>query len=283
VTPTAGSRLGAYKSSLRLAMRMDICIRLLLVFVSGASMSAQWIHHTDPKTPRMADGTPNLTAPLTRTADGKPDLSGIWMRVPPLKRDNPANNNLLDYMPAGATISMRPEAAAMYQHRRDVLGTGRPSERCLPHGIPDAMLPGVPYKIVETPGIVLILYEQLGRFRQVFTDGRAYPADAQPAWWGYSIGKWDGDAFLIETTGYNDKTWLDDSGHPHSDAMKTTERFRRLDFGHMELQVTIDDPKFYMQPFTATIPFEILPDTELIEDVCDNEKDAARISDIVGK
>jgi len=249
---------------------------ILLVLASVSS--AQWIHHPDPKTPRTADGKPNLTAPLSRTPDGRPDLSGVWIRVPPVKRDNPANNNLLDYMPDGATISMRPEAAALYQRRRDVLlGTGRPSERCLPHGIPDAMLPGVPYKIVETPGLVLILYEQLGRFRQVFTDGRAYPVDPQPAWWGYSIGKWDGDAFVIETTGYNDKTWLDDSGHPHSDAMKTTERFRRIDFGHMEIGITIDDPKFYTQPFTVTIPFELLPDTDLIEDVCDNEKDAARI------
>jgi hypothetical protein len=264
-------------------IRVGISLGILLVFASVSS-GAQWIHHPDPKTPRTADGKPNLTAPLARTPDGKPDLSGVWLRVPPVKRDNPANNNLLDYMPDGATISMRPEAAALYQHRRDVLlGTGRPSERCLPHGIPDAMLPGVPYKFVETPGLVLILYEQLGRFRQVFTDGRTYPVDPQPAWWGYSIGKWDGDTFVIETTGYNDKTWLDDTGHPHSDAMKTTERFRRIDFGHMEMQITIEDPKVYTQPFTATIPFALLPDTDLIEDVCDNEKDAERIGNILGK
>jgi len=265
-------------------MKTGISLGILLVVASVSSAPAQWIHQPDPKTPRTTDGKPNLTAPVLRTSDGRPDLSGVWIRVPPVKRDNPSNNNLLDYMPAGATISMRPEAAALYQRRRDVLlGTGRPSERCLPHGIPDAMLPGVPYKIVETPGLVLILYEQLGRFRQVFTDGRTYPVDSQPAWWGYSIGTWDGDAFVIETTGYNDKTWLDDSGHPHSDAMKTTERFRRIDFGHMEMQVTIDDPKLYTQPFTVTIPFELLPDTDLIEDVCDNEKDASRIGTIVGK
>jgi len=264
--------------------RVRIGLGVMLLFASVSSDAAQWIHHPDPKTPRTADGRPNLTAPLSRTSDGKPDLSGVWMRVPPVKRDNPANNNLLDYMPDGATISMRPEAAALYQRRRDVLlGTGRPSERCLPHGIPDAMLPGVPYKIVQTPGLVLILYEQLGRFRQVFTDGRTYPVDPQPAWWGYSIGKWDGDAFVIETTGYNDKTWLDDTGHPHSDAMKTTERFRRIDFGHMEMQITIEDPKVYTQPFTATIPFALVPDTDLIEDVCDNEKDAERIRDILGR
>ena len=263
-------------------MRVDFGLAVLMVFAAVSALPAQWISHPDPKTPRTADGKPNLTAPVSRTPAGKPDLSGVWMRVPPSKRDNPSNNNLLDYMPNGATISMRPEAAALYQRRRDVLlGTGRPSERCLPHGIPDAMLPGIPYKFVETPGIMLILYEQLGRFRQVFMDGRTYPVDPQPAWWGYSIGKWDGDVFVIETTGYNDKTWLDDSGHPHSDAMKTTERFRRFDFGHMEMQITIEDPKIYTQPFTATIPFEVLPDTDLIEDVCDNEKDAARIKEIV--
>jgi hypothetical protein len=266
-----------------LIIRAGISFGIVLVLGGVSSARAQWIHHPDPKTPRTADGKPNLTARVSRTPDGRPDLSGVWMRVPPTKRDNPANNNLLDYMADGATISMRPEAAALYQRRRDVLlGTGRPSERCLPHGIPDAMLPGVPYKIVETPGLVLILYEQLGRFRQVFTDGRAYPVDPQPAWWGYSTGKWDGDAFVIETAGYNDKTWLDDSGHPHSDAMKTTERFRRIDFGHMEIRITIDDAKFYTQPFTVTIPFELLPDTDLIEDVCDNEKDAARIGTILG-
>jgi hypothetical protein len=265
-------------------IRINVFLGILFVIASVSSGRAQWLHHPDPKTPRTADGTPNLTAPFVRTPDGKPDLSGIWMRVPPGKRDNPANNNLLDYMPAGAMIPMRPDAAALYQRRRDVLlGTGRPSEQCLPHGIPDGMLPGVPYKILEMPGLTLLLYEQLGRFRQVFTDGRAYPVDPQPAWWGYSIGKWDGDVFVIETTGYNDKTWLDDSGHPHSDAMKTTERFRRINFGNMEMQITIDDPKMYTQPFTVTIPFVVLPDTELIEDVCDNEKDAARITTTVGK
>jgi len=117
---------------------------------------------------------------------------------------------------------------------------------------------------------VLILSEQLGRFRQVFTDGRGYPTDPHPAYFGYALGKWDGDAFVIESTGFNDMSWLDDSGHPHSDALKTTERFRRLDFGHMEMQITIDDPKTYVRPFTATIPFELLPDTELIEDVCES-------------
>jgi len=126
-------------------MRPAMSIGLLLVAIGVSPVSAQWIYHPDPRTPRTADGQPNLTAPTPRKADGKPDLSGIWIRIASTKRDNPANNNLLDYMPDGATIPMRPEAAALYQHRRDVLlGSGRPSERCLPHGIPDAMLPGIP-------------------------------------------------------------------------------------------------------------------------------------------
>lgn len=256
----------------------------LLVVAGVSAVSAQWIQHPDPKTPRTADGKPNLSAPLPRTPGGKPDLSGVWIRVPVERRDNPDNNNLLDYMPAGATIPMRPETAALYRHRRDVLlGSGRPSERCLPHGIPDAMLPGTPFKMIETPGVTLILYEQLSRFRQVFTDGRKHPVDPQPAWLGYGIGRWDGDVFVIETAGFNDKTWLDDSGHPHSEAMKTTERFRRIDFGRMQLQVTIEDPQMYTQPFTVTIPLQILPDTDLIEDACDNEKDRALIGSGLGK
>jgi hypothetical protein len=265
-------------------MRKRFVSVCFLGVIAAGSLEAQWLNHPDPKTPRTADGRPNLTAPAPRKPDGTPDLSGIWIRVAATRRDNPGNNNLLDYMPPGATISMHPEAEALYRHRRDVLlGATRPSERCMPHGIPDAMLPGVPFKFVETPGLMLILYEQLGRYRQVFTDGRAYPVDPQPAYLGYSLGKWDGDAFVIESTGFSDVSWLDDSGHPHSDAMKTTERFRRTDFGHMEMRVTIDDPKTYTEPFTATIPFELLPDTELIEDVCDNEKDAQRIQSIMVK
>ena len=262
-------------------MRQRFAGLCVMIMVGSGPVHSQWLNHPDPKTPRTADSKPDLKAPAPRSADGTPDLSGIWIRIAATRRDNPGNNNLLDYMPAGATIAMRPEAEALYRHRRDVLlGSGRPSERCLPHGIPDAMLPGTPYKIVQTPGVVLILYEQLSRFRQVFTDGRSQPVDPQPAWLGYSTGRWDGDAFVVETAGFNDKTWLDDSGHPHSDALKTTERFRRIDFGHMEMQITIDDPLTYTRPFTATIQFELLPDTELIEDACDNERDAERIKEI---
>lgn len=155
-----------------------------------------------------------------------------------------------------------------------MLGAGRPSERCLPHGVLGSMLPNIPFKVVETPGLTLILTEQLTQFRQIFTDGRGLPGDMQPAWFGYSVGRWDGDVFVIESAGFTDKTWLDDSGHPNTERMRTEERFRRVDFGHMVLEVIVDDPGAYTKPWSVTIPLELMADTELIEDVCDNEKDA---------
>ena len=110
-------------------------------------------------------------------------------------------------------------------------------------------------------------------YRQIFTDGRAHPVDPNPTWFGYSIGRWEGNAFVVDTRGFNDKSWLDDSGHPHSDALHTIERFRRPDFGHLEIEVTIDDPKSYLAPWSVPLHFQLLPDTELIEDICENEKD----------
>jgi len=136
------------------------------------------------------------------------------------------------------------------------------------------------FKITQYPGLTLILYEEFMRFRQIFTDGRALPKDMDPAWFGYSTGKWDGDAFVVETAGYNDQSWLDDAGHPHTEAMRTTERFTRPDFGHMEMQLTIDDPKAYLKPWSVTLQFVLMPDTELIEDLCDNERDGKHM---VGK
>jgi hypothetical protein len=185
-------------------------------------------------------------------------------------------------MPDGAQIRMKPEAETLYLHRRNVLkGGGRPSQECLPHSIPDSMLPGVMFKFVQIPDETIILFEEFNHFRQIFTDGRALPVDPQPAWWGYSVGRWDGNAFVVTTSGFNDRSWLDDTGHPHSEALRTTERFRRIDFGHMEMQVTIDDAQTYLAPFTATVRLELVPDTELIENICENEKDSDHI--VLGK
>jgi hypothetical protein len=255
----------------------------------AATVSAQWINYPVHGTPRTKDGKPNLTAPAPKARDGKPDLSGIWEGIDPavnravLWKGDAGNGfdtaddpsfDLENFMPEGAKIPMRPEAATLFQQRVQSFAAGRPSGRCLPHGIPDAMLIGADFKIVQNPGLTLILYEEFNHYRQVFTDGRNHPGEMTPAWFGYSIGKWDRDAFVVDTAGFNDRTWLDDHGHPHTEALHTIERFRRRDFGHMEMQLTIDDPKAYTAPWTAAMQFRLLPDTDLIEDVCDNERDS---------
>ena len=263
-------------------MRLLVGCLVACVLLAG-SAAAQWVTVKLPRTPRTADGKPNLTAPTPRTPDGKPDFSGIWRRVASNKKDNEDGNfNLLDWMPDGAQIRMKPDAEQLYLHRRNVLkGGGRPSQECLPHSIPDSMLPGVMFKIVQSADETIILFEEFNHFRQIFTDGRALPVDPQPAWWGYSIGRWDGNTFVVTTSGFNDRSWLDDTGHPHSEALKTTERFRRIDFGHMEMQVTLEDPDTYLAPFTATVRFDLQADTELLENICENEKDSEHI--VLGK
>jgi hypothetical protein len=237
------------------------------------ALLGQWISLTLPNTPRTPDGKPNLSAPAPRTAAGEPDLSGIW-RV--------ATGRYLQNFAADlGEAPFRPEAAALYRVRADSLGKGRPSEQCIPHSIPDGMLVrNSPFKIVQIPGELVVLYEEFNHYRQIFTDGRGFPPETSPSWYGYSIGKWEGDTFVAETIGFNDKSWLDDPGHPHSEEMRVTERFQRPDFGHLKIQITIDDPKAYTKPWSAEVPFDLLADTELIESICENEKDHAHI---VGK
>ena len=238
-----------------------------------AVLLGQWISLSLPNTPRTPDGKPNLSAPSPKASNGKPDFSGIW-RVATSKY-------LFNIAVDIGEAPFQAWAAELYKRRSDALGKDRPSERCIPHGIPDGMLVrNSPFKIVQTAGEMVILYEEFNHFRQIFTDGRGFPPETSPSWFGYSIGRWDGDTFVAETTGFNDQSWFDDPGHPHSDALRVTERFRRPDFGHMTVEVTIDDPKAYTKPWSVNIPFNLLPDTELIESICENERDHAHI---VGK
>jgi hypothetical protein len=133
-----------------------------------------------------------------------------------------------------------------------------------------------PYKIIQTSGLTLMLYERDTTFRQVHTDGRKLPDDPQPSWLGYSVGKWDGDSLVVDSNGFNDRGWLDARGHTHSEALHLTERFRRVDFGHMDLRITIDDPKTYSRPFTIQLKQRLIPDSDLLESFCaENEKDAS--------
>jgi len=244
---------------------------LTLMMVCTLPIAAQWMKHPDPRTPRTPDGKPNLTAPVRRGADGKPDLSGIWNAI-----DGRYLTNLAK--PTGLVVPFQPWAEAVFNERVANEGKDRPSGFCLPHSVPDAMLiPGYPWKIVQTPGLTIILFENFTQYRQIFTDGRNFPTERNPAWFGYSVGKWDGDTFVVDTEGFNDKSWLDDAGHPHTESLHTTERFRRRDFGHLDIEFTIDDPKTYSKPWSVTVPFELLPDTDIIENICENEKDAVRL------
>jgi hypothetical protein len=233
----------------------------------------QWVNVPLPNTLRTADGKPNLSAPAPKGADGKPDLSGLWRNL---------NGKYLDNIAAdGIDVPFQPWAAALYKERQENFSKDRPSGRCLPHGIPDAMLvPATPFKIIQTPAETMILYENQGHFRQVFTDGRGFPKQMDPIWMGYSIGKWEGDVFVVDTRGLNDQTYLDDGGHPHSDAYHAVERFRRRDYGHLDMELTIDDSKAYTRPWNVTFHFELFPDNEIMESVCENELDAKRL---VGK
>ena len=238
---------------------------ILLVLVAE-SAPAQWMTIPLASTPRTADGKPDLDAPVRKTPDGKPDLSGIWRAIDGRYLANIAADE--------GEPPFQPWAAAVYKERVENMGKDRPSGRCLPHAVPDNMMVrSGPFKIIQTPGVTVILFEEFNHFRQIFTDGRALPEITQPSWFGYSVGKWEGDTLVVETTGFNDRSWLDNPGHPHSDAMRVTERFTRRSFGRLDIQITIDDPKAYTRPWSANARFEMMPDSELLESICENEKD----------
>ena len=237
-------------------------------------LAAQWVNYKSPGIPRMKNGQANLSASAPKTPDGKPDFSGIW------HAPNYSTRYLENLAVDGVQVPFQPWAAAVYKERVENNGKDRPSGRCWPHSVTDFDAHMMPKKVIQTPGLVVMLFESYHSFRQIFTDGRPLPDNPDPAWFGYSVGKWEGDTLVVNTVGINDKTWLDDGGHPHSDALHVIERFRRPDFGHIEVQVTIDDPKAYSKPWTVKIPWELLPDTDLLDWVCENEKDFGHL---VGK
>jgi hypothetical protein len=239
--------------------------------------AAQWLDQRESGIPRTRDGKPNLTAPPPKAPGGKPYLSGIWVAEWPGPADEEVGPKISYYLPPGVAIPFQPWAEALYRERSQKFGAGRPAERCLPHGIPDAMLVPGPFKFIQTAKLTILLYEEFNHYRQIFTDGRGHPQDPQPTWFGYSVGKWDRDTFVVDTVGFNDKSWMDDYGLPHTEALHTTERFRRRDFGHMDVDITVDDPKAYTKHWSLAAHFTLLADTELLEDVCDNEKDASRL------
>jgi hypothetical protein len=274
---------------------------LLFVFVLlSTGAHAQWLNFPTPGTPRTRDGKPDLAAPAPRAADGRPDLSGVWMHdltsAAEMKRlygamideaikvDVPgmeigtqhkyAFNVLLDFKPAEAP--MRKEAVEILQRASQQ----DPSDVCTtPAGLPLASLLSEPIKIIQSPRLTVVIHESDNTFRQIYTDGRALPKEfGFPAFMGYSVGRWERDTLVVETAGFNDRTRLDLIGHPHSEALRIVERFRRRDFGHMDVEMTFDDPKMYTKPFTITIPFDLLADADIFESFChENEKDRSHL------
>jgi hypothetical protein len=272
------------------ALRNRIVLLFALIVAAPLFVNAQWAIYHDPTIPRTKDGKPNLSAPAPRL-NGKPDLSGIWQAesapvaeiqqfllpggINGFGEDLPTKyffSVFFDY-PFGQE-PMRSEVRAQLA-KRPPGPAGQPTLCPLPT-LPLQGLVPAPFKIVQTPRLTMVLYEAETVFRQIFSDGRALPVDPTPSWLGYSVGKWMGDAFVVDTMGFNDKGTLDALGHPKSEALRLTETFRRRDFGHMDVQITIDDPKTYTKPVTILVKHRLLPDTELLESFCnENEQDAA--------
>jgi len=232
-----------------------------LALAVSATASAQWLDHPTAGIPRTADGKPNLTAPAPRTPDGKPELAGLWRPSPGLTGDIARNLK-------PGEVPFQPWAEALYKTRRANNSKDDPTANCIVGGVPRSDLVGYPFKILEVPGMVVILYEAVHSYRQIFTDGRVLPVNPNPTWFGYSVGHWDGDTFVVETSGFNDKGWLDNAGKPATDQLRVIERFGRKDFGHMDIQITIDDPKAYTKPWSVTQPLAFQADTELLEYIC---------------
>ena len=278
-------------------------LRLLgTITIWSTCAAAQWVSYLAPGTPRTADGKPDLKAAAPRAVDGKPDLSGVWMHeitsVEEVKKlfghrfDEAILTNglgmeigtqhkyefdiLLDFKPGESP--MKPEVADHL--KRYAAGRTAGTDVCVGvPGIPRADLLSEPIKVIQAPKETVILYEAGNSHRQIYTDGRALPKEFDlPAWLGYSVGHWEGDTLVVESAGFNDKGPLDAMGHPHSEQLRITERYRRRDFGHLDVETTIDDPVMYTKPFTIKVPHDLLAESDVFESYCnDNEKDRSHL------
>ena len=244
----------------------------------AGTASAQWLNYSQSGIPHGRDGKPDMAAAAPKNPEGKPDLSGIW---------EAEDQTYFFDLAAGLKpeeVVLTPWAQAIQKRREEREHVDDPLGRCLPHGVPRVNTNGqFPFKIIQTPELMVILYEQLGLFRQIFMDGRKLGNDPNPSWLGYSTGRWDGDTLVVDTSGFNDKTWLDTTkGRPASEGLHVEERFRRISFGNMEVRATIDDPKAFAKPWTTTAQkMHLMLNTEILEYSCnENEKD---IQHLVGK
>jgi hypothetical protein len=264
---------------------------LFALSCAPAAAPAQWLHYPTADVPRTADGKPNLTAPTPRLPDGKPDFSGIWQsaRKIPCTLEfskfvecgleiggSPLALNIGADLPGG--LPYQPWAASLAKQRSADNSKDDPHARCLPDNPPRTYALPHLTKAVHTPRLLVLLNEVNAMYRQIFIDGRPLAVDPNPSWNGYSTANWEGDTLVVQTIGFRDGLWLDMGGSPMTDAAKMTERFRRPNYGTLDVQITIDDQKAYTRPWTVEMPQKITLDTELIDEIClENEKSSQRM------
>jgi hypothetical protein len=266
-----------HKSTVRLVLAAVACGAVILL---PETAGAQWLKYPTAGVPRTADGKPNLSAPAPRTRDGKPDFSGIWLTNDTRCRSqDPESLVCGSELPMGrAGINMgvslpgglpyQPWLAALVKTRTADHAKDDPHVRCLPDTFLRAYsLPHL-LKFVQTPGLLVVLDELNAGYRQVFTDGRPLPEDPTPSWQGYSSGKWEGDALVVHASGFRDDLWIDNAGSVITSAAKVEERIRRPDYGHLDVTVTVDDPKAYTRPWTVTLHQRLALNTELVDEIC---------------
>jgi hypothetical protein len=254
-------------------------LALIAACLVATSAHAQWPDYPTRDVPRTPTGEPDLEAPPPRTPDGRPDLSGVWRgagslgggrgaaEAPPEGPPRAGFRDVAQNMEGG--LPLRPSAADLLADRRADNSADNPEAHCLPMGIMQFHTQGAPRKFIQTPDLLVILYEASSGIRQIFLDGRPLPDnDPQPWWYGYSTGHWEGDTLVVETAGLRDGGWLDIIGSPLTDAAQLTERFRRVSYGRMEIDITVDDPEAYTEPWTVRVNQEIMLDTDLIEFIC---------------
>ena len=256
------------------------------ITLASVAVDAQWIRYPTANVPRTPDGKPNLAAPAPRTSDGKPDFSGVWENDgyrPGAEGVGPVPRTVFfDLANAlGSRPPYQPWAGALYDRRKDENAKDNPDARCLPIGPLQMLAHPLPKKILQVPGLLVLLHERNMEFRQIYVDGRPAPVDPNPSWYGYSTARWEGDALVVETTGLRDGLWADFNGSPLTDQARIRERFRRPNYGTLLVDVTVDDPKAYTRPFTVAVNHHLALDTDLLEYAClENEKDVPRL---VGK
>jgi len=300
---------------------LHIVAGALLAFAIPAALQAQWPDYPSPNVPKLPNGKPDLNGPTPHTADGHTDFTGLWEFVDANRRQRPPAGVIAgsgtppaNAAPAPASAATKPPvagtgqgarpfgpsqffnigstvpgglpftpwAATLRKERTENNNKDNPDAHCLPMGFMQFHTHPQPRKMIQTPTLLVIIYEANYGLRQIFMDGRPLPNDDPDPWWyGYSVGHWEGDTLVVETTGFRDGMWLDVEGSPLTSSGKVTERFRRPDFGHLTIDITVEDPKAYTHPWTVRINQRIMLNTELIEFVCnENERSDAHL---VGK